>query len=91
MRLDTKALGITAALLWGGAVFVVAVANQIWPPYGQAFLDWIASFYPGYTPGPGAGPVVTATLYGIVDAGVGGVIFAWLYNRLATGGGNAAQ
>lgn len=86
MRLDIKALGITAALLWGGAVLLVAIANQIWPPYGQAFLEWLASFYPGYRPGPGAGPVITATLYAVVDGGIGGAVFAWLYNLLAARG-----
>jgi hypothetical protein len=83
MRLNSLALGATAALIWGAAILVVASANLIWPPYGSAFLDLVASIYPGYHPGPGAGPVITATLYGLVDGGIGGTVFGWLYNLLA--------
>ena len=27
-----------------------------------------------------------ATIYGLVDGAIAGLIFGWLYNRLATGG-----
>lgn len=83
MRLDVVALAVTTALIWGAAVLVVASANVIWPPYGRAFLDLVASIYPGYHPGPGAGSVVTGTFYGLVDGGIGGAVFGWLYNLLA--------
>ena len=83
MRLNVIALGATTALLWGGAIFLVACVNLIWPPYGRAFLDLAASLYPGYQAGPGAGSVITGTLYGLVDGGVGGAVFGWLYNLLA--------
>lgn len=87
MSLNVKALSITAALLWGGAVFVVGVGNLAWPPYGEMFLEWTASFYPGYH-GPAAfGSVIVATLYALVDGLVGGAIFGWLYNAIAGPGG----
>jgi hypothetical protein len=83
MRINSVALGATAALIWGAAILFVASANLIWPPYGRAFLDLVASIYPGYHPGPGAGSVITGTLYGMVDAGIGGAVFGGLYNLLA--------
>lgn len=89
MRLNVVALAVASALVWGGAILVVASANIIWPSYGRAFLDLVASIYPGYHPGPGAGSVVTGTLYGLVDGGVGGAVFAWLYNLLARRFSNA--
>lgn len=82
MRLNITALAVTTAVVWGGAIFIVACANQIWPPYGRAFLDLVASVYPGYQPGPGAGSVITGTVYGLVDGGIGGLVFGWLYNFL---------
>lgn len=86
MRLDVKALAITVALVWGVlAMFLTGLANLIWPGYGQAFLDVMASLYPGYTPGGGFGQVITGTLYGAVDGAIAGAIFAWLYNRFAGG------
>lgn len=83
MRLNITAFALTAGLLWGGALLVVALANLIWPNYGTAFLSLASSLYPGYHPGGGAGSVLTGTLYGLVDGAIGGAGFAWLYNLLA--------
>ncbi len=86
MKLDVKALAITVALVWGVlAMFLTGLANLIWPGYGQAFLEVMASVYPGYRPGGGFGQVITGTLYGVVDGAIAGAVFAWLYNRFAGG------
>ena len=82
MRLNVTAFGLTAGLLWGAALLVVALANLIWPGYGRAFLDVTGSLYPGYHPGTGAGSAVVGALYGLVDGLIGGAVFAWLYNLL---------
>jgi len=75
-------LSLTAGLIWGGALLLVALLNLLWPPYGQAFLETTASIYPGYNPGTGPGSVITGTLYGLVDGAIGGALFAWVYNLL---------
>ena len=80
MRFNVTALALTAGLIWGGAMLVVGAANLIWPGYGQAFLEVVASIYPGYRPGSGLGSVVTGSLYALVDGTIGGVVFGWLYN-----------
>jgi hypothetical protein len=51
--------------------------------YGSNFLEVISSVYPGYHPGTGISSVIVGSLYGVVDAGIGGAIFAWLYNFFA--------
>ena len=84
MKFNIIALGLTAGLIWGGAILVVGLANLIWPGYGQAFLDLLASIYPGYHPGTSIGSVIAGTLYGLVDGTIGGLIFGWLYNLLAS-------
>jgi len=83
MRLHVAAFALTVGLLWGLTVLLVAIANIIWPGYGSVFLQVVASFYPGYEPGTGIGSVIMVTLYGVVDGGIGGLVFAWLYNQLA--------
>jgi hypothetical protein len=83
MKLDVIAFAVTAGVFWGGGILLMAVANTIWPGYGRAFLDVVASMYPGYHPGSGFGSVVTAALYGVVDGAVTGAVFAWLYNFVA--------
>lgn len=83
MRLNLCAFSITCGIFWSLAILAVAMANMMWPGYGNAFLDLIASIYPGYQHNPAMGSIATGTLYGLVDGLVGGVIFAWLYNLLA--------
>jgi hypothetical protein len=83
MKFNITALALTAGLIWGGAILAVGLANLAWPGYGRAFLDLMASIYPGYRPGTGIGSVVTGTLYALVDGSIGGVVFGWLYNLLA--------
>jgi len=83
MRFNVTALTLAVGLIWGAAILVVASANQIWPGYGRAFLDLVASIYPGYHPSSGAGSVVIGTLYGLVDGAIAGAVLGWLYNLLA--------
>lgn len=71
------------AILWGACLFIVGVANMIWPDYGRDFLQLTASIYPGYHPGNGVGSVIVGTLYALVDGCVGGAVFGWLYNLVA--------
>ena len=83
MRLNVTAMAMAFGLIWAGCLLVVGAANLIWPGYGQALLQLCASIYPGYRPGTGIGSVVTGTLYALVDGGIGGAFFAWLYNLFA--------
>ncbi len=82
MKLSIKAFAITAAILWGFALMIVGCANLIWPVYGAEFLNVVSSIYPGYETGTGVTGIVVSSLYGVVDAGIAGMIFAWLYNIL---------
>jgi len=83
MKLNVRALAIVSAVVWGLAMLLTGLANLIWPSYGHDFLQVMASVYPGYHATRSFGEVVVGTLYGLVDAGVGGAAVAWLYNRLA--------
>jgi hypothetical protein len=84
MGLNKGSLALTFGLLWGGALFVVGLANLIEPTYGVRFLEVVASVYPGYSASGSFGQVVIGTLYALLDGLVGGWIFAWLYNLLSS-------
>jgi hypothetical protein len=81
MHLSVKALGITGALLWGGAMLVLGIAHLASASYAAEFLKVISSIYPGYHATQTVGDVVLGTCYALVDGGVGGLIFAWVYNQ----------
>ncbi len=85
MKLDVKTVAVVLALSWGIlGMFLTGLANLIWPGYGQAFLEVMASLYPGYRATASLGQVIIGTLYGVVDGAVAGAVFAWLYNFSAS-------
>jgi len=84
MKLSVKALALATAIIWSGAILTVGCVNMIFPGYAGNFLEIVGSIYPGYHPGTGLSGVIVGSLYGFVDAGIGGLIFAWLYNLLLT-------
>lgn len=83
MKLSVKAFALTAGLIWGGGILLVSLVNLAVPTYGQAFLELCGSIYPGFHATRTVGSVIIATLYGLLDGGIGGAIFAWLYNCFA--------
>lgn len=88
MSLNPKALAIAFGSVWGASVLCAGICHLIWPDYGTAFLDLVASIYPGYHVG-GLGSVIIGTLYGIVDGAFGGLVIAWVYNRVGGAAGRA--
>lgn len=83
MKLSIKALTCAAAIVWGLCFLVVGIANVLWPPYGTGFLELMSSVYPGYKVTASFGNVIVGTLYAVVDAAIGGALFAWIYNIFA--------
>lgn len=83
MKLDVRGLAFAGGIVWGGAMFLVALANLAWPTYGTAFLQAMASVYPGYVGERSIGQVIVGTGYALVDGGIAGGVLAWLYNRLS--------
>jgi hypothetical protein len=64
-------------MLLTGVIYVVGGT------YGKAFLDVMASVYPGYHAAGTFGDAIVGTLYGVADGAIGGAVFAWLYNLLS--------
>jgi hypothetical protein len=80
MKLSLKGLAVSLAILWGGSVFLVGLANLIWSGYAVPFLSLLASIYPGYHAVGSFVDLIVGTLYAVVDGVVGGLVFGWLYN-----------
>jgi hypothetical protein len=82
MKFDVKALALASAILWGGGVLAVALANLVCGNYGRGFLEMLSSCYLGYHATRSIVEVVIVTLYAVADGLIGGAVFGWLYNRL---------
>ena len=85
MRLCARSMAITAAVIWGAAIFFIGIGSMFFAGYGSAVLDLVASVYPGYNNTGGVGDLAVGTLLAAADGLIGGFVFAWLYNRVADG------
>ena len=84
MKLSLKASAIAGAVLWGGyGIFLTGLLNLLFPPFGGQFLQMMSSVYPGYQVTSGFPGLLLATAYGLLDGAVAGLLFAWVYNRVA--------
>jgi hypothetical protein len=89
MKLNLKAFALSVGILWAVVVFLVGVLNLIWSGYGVAFLQLMASIYPGYDATSSIGAVIVGSLYALVDGAATGLFFCWLYNLFVRKEGTA--
>lgn len=82
MKANVKALALTWAAVWVAAVLLIGAANLIWPTYGVAFLQYVASFYPGYHANGSFVDLIVGVIYALVNGAAAGLLFGWLYNVL---------
>jgi len=80
MKLNLKAITLTAGIIWALAIFLVGIINLIWSGYGNAFLQVIASLYPGFDAERSFSDVIVGTGYALVDGAACGFVFGWIYN-----------
>jgi hypothetical protein len=83
MKLSVLALAVAVAIAWAAAVVFVAAVNLARPPYGEAFLQVVASVYPGYHFARTGTGVLIAGGYALLDGLICGTVVALLYNACA--------
>jgi hypothetical protein len=83
MRLSIKGMAIAFGLTWGGGVFCLGLIHLASPSFGASFLTGVSSIYPGFHGARSFGDALVGGAYALIDGGVGGLIFAWLYNFFA--------
>jgi len=80
VKLDVKAFGLAFGIMWGALMFLLGLTN-IFCHWGIVIQEVMANLYIGYKP-TFLGSIIGG-IWGFFDAGIGGVIIAWLYNKLA--------
>jgi hypothetical protein len=80
MKLQPIALGLAGGILWAVAIVVVSLVaantsywNELVPMIGQLYVGYDATI---------SGTLIGA-IFGFIDAFIGGILLAWLYNRFA--------
>ena len=78
-KLDIKAFGLSLGIVWGVAMFLLGLM-VMFLNWGVAWVTLMSSVYIGYKPTL-VGSIIGG-VWGFIDAGIGGVAVAWLYNKL---------
>lgn len=81
MKLNVKAFGLACGILWGASLIVMGIIAMIAPDYMGNFVRAVGSKYIGYN--TTAFGILIGGVWGFIDAGIGGLILAWLYNKLS--------
>jgi hypothetical protein len=77
-------IALAIAIVWAPAVLILGVATGYTATYGHKLVEVVGSVYYGY--GPGWGPALVGMAWGFVDAFIGVLIIAWIYNLLGRRG-----
>jgi hypothetical protein len=83
MRLSLKAMAVSGAVLWGGAILLVGLINLAYPNYGLSFLQMTNSVYPWFHTSHTLGAAIGRVLEGAIDGAIAAFVFAWMYNHFA--------
>jgi hypothetical protein len=76
-KLGPLAFGLSLGVIWGTSVLIMGLLAQYFS-YGTEFVSAMGVIYIGYEPSI-MGSVIGG-LFGFIDALVGGILIAWLYN-----------
>jgi len=72
--------GLSLGIIWGASMLLLGISASNWN-MAIDVVGFIGGFYFGFAP-TFLGTIL-GTLWGFLDAFIGGVIFAWLYNKLS--------
>jgi hypothetical protein len=81
--LKPSAAAIAGATTCGAVVLLVSLGNLAVPGFGTAFLEALASIYPGYEAQATVAGAALVTAYALVDGAILGFLVAWIYNRFS--------
>ena len=79
-KLDVKALGLSCGIVWALGMLIMGILNMAFN-WGGTFVVIMSSLYIGFK--PTVSGIIIGTVWGFVDAGIAGIVIAWLYNKLA--------
>ena len=80
-KLNSWALATALGILTSISILVISIIAIKSSDYLHNVVQFLSSVYIGYDLSPIG--IVLGMLWGFVDAAIGGLIFAWLYNKLA--------
>ena len=79
MKLNVKAAALACGFIYGGGVFLLVLFTMLFSAVPSDIIIFLSNYYIGLDVSFVGGLIGFA--WGFLDAGVGGALFAWLYNK----------
>ena len=81
-KMSVKAFGLACGTAWGGLLFIAGLVDTFstWA-MGDTWGQMMASVYLGYRPTILGSIIVGVS--GFINAWIGGLVIAWLYNKFS--------
>jgi hypothetical protein len=80
-KLNAKALALALGIMWSLGILIMSIIALTSTTYLHNIVDFMSSVYLGYS--LSLTGVLTGMVWAFFDAAIGGLVFAWLYNKLA--------
>lgn len=78
--INTKALALTLGILWSLSLLAVSLIALVSTDYLHNITDFFSTLYLGYD--LSFTGIMTGMVWAFIDAAIGGLVVAWLYNKL---------
>ena len=78
-KFKVSSFGCALGITWSLYVIFLGITSIF--GWGMSFVDAISSLYVGYS--ASIVGIIIGGIWAFVDGYIGGVIFAWVYNKLA--------
>lgn len=79
-KINVKALGLSLGITWGIGAFLLGILSMYFN-WGTPCVELLSAMYIGYD-STIKGSLIGAA-WGFVDAGIWGVLIAWIYNKFS--------
>ncbi|ALE51892.1 hypothetical protein SP60_00645 [Candidatus Thioglobus autotrophicus] len=79
-KLDAKALALSLGILWSLAILSISIVALYSDSYLHHITSFFSSIYLGYS--LSLTGILIGMVWAFVDAAIGGLVLAWLYNKL---------
>lgn len=79
-KLNPRAMGLTFGILWSLGLLFMSIIALFSDSYMHNITEFMSTIYIGYELTPIGIP--TGMIWAFLDAGIGGYVFVWVYNKI---------
>ena len=80
-KLDIKSVALALGIMWSLGIAGISIVALMSEVYLHNIVEFLSSIYLGYS--LSISGILIGMIWGFIDAAIGGLVFAWLYNKFS--------